>query len=223
MTWVATAVAAGTAIVGTGTEMYANNQKLKKQDNIAAAGIMRQRELQSQANSSVQQSIQKNATDNQQNINKNTANEQAQYAAALQRATPTSNAALSDAPGGSAKYASAVAKARSGVADYGSNLAATTAATDAPLLTQEQTQLGLGDTATKLGLVNDTSNRQATLTGDAVNAVQANPWLIGAGNVIAGAGQGYASAYGYKKGAGTLDAYGRNASDPNYLTVPNAG
>jgi hypothetical protein len=147
MTGEAVAVGAGVSALGAGVGAYANNQALKKQDAAAAAGLMRQRALQGQANADVQQGVIKTATNNNANLAKNREAEQEQYAAALQRAQPVQSGSISGAPGGSKRYAADVMAARSGVADYGAKLGASTAAIDAPSLTNMQTQEALGDTA----------------------------------------------------------------------------
>jgi len=200
MTGEAVAVGAGVSALGAGVGAYANNQALKKQDAAAAAGLMRQRALQGQANADVQQGVIKTATNNNANLAKNREAEQEQYAAALQRAQPVQSGSISGAPGGSKRYAADVMAARSGVADYGAKLGASTAAIDAPSLTNMQTQEALGDTATKLGLLGDTSNSVNNLTKMNVNSIQANPWVLAAGQALMGAGQGYtARNYGVKK------------------------
>lgn len=191
-------ISAGLSTLGAAATSYAGNQQMRKQDSITAAGLMKQRANQAAANADVSQSIDKNATQNHANINKNQVAEQAQYAAALARAAPARDSALSSQPGGSSRYAASVNAARSGVADYGNTLATNTAAVDAPQLTQEQTALGLGDTATKLGLIRDTSANEAALTAQQVKGVGENPWLLAGGAALQGAAAGYGSYAGSK-------------------------
>jgi hypothetical protein len=193
------AVGAGTAAVGAGLSAYANNQALKRQDAIAAQGIIRQGALRAQAQQDVSKTITDTATNNQANIDRNRMTQQQEYAAALQRAAPVQSGSIVAQPGASKRYAADVMSARGDVAKFGSDLGASTAAIDAPQITALQTQEKLGDTATKLGLLNDTSNSQNKLTELQVNAVKANPWITAAGQALEGAGSGYIAGYYGKK------------------------
>lgn len=204
-----TALAAGAAsALGAGVSAYANNQAMRKQDRIAAEGIRKQGQLQDQANQITQQTIQKNATQEQQNLQTNKQKQEAAYLDALRRAAPTQNASNPATPGASKAYAKAVTDATASNAAFGRQQAGLMATTDAPTLTNNQTQLSLGDAATQLGQLSDTSSRQNNLTELQARAVQANPWLLAAGQFISGAGAGAAGsykkkpAYSYGSGAG---------------------
>lgn len=203
----------GTALasaLGAGVSAYANNQAMRKQDRIAAAGISRQGQLQDQANQVVQQSIQKNATSEQQNLQANQQKQQAAYLDALRRAAPVQDNSNAAIPGASKAYAKAATDATASNAAFGRERAASMAATDAPQLTQLQTSLGLGDAATQLGLIQDTSGREANLSRLREQSVQANPWLTAAGQFISGAGAGAAGAAGARKKPAGFD-YGSGA------------
>lgn len=193
MSGTALAIGAGVSALGAGVSAYAQNQQLRKQDNIAAQGIINQGALRQQANSDVQKLIKNTGENNAANIARNQTTQEQEYAAALQRAAPTQGGALTTQPGASKAYAAAVNSARGNVAQFGSDLGKSTAATDAPQLTQIQTQEALGDTATKLGLLNDTSANQNRLMQIQASAVQANPWLQAGGGILQGAGTGYAA------------------------------
>jgi len=224
MTGEAVAIGAGVSALGAGVSAYANNQALKKQDSAAAAGIMAQNRLRAQAQQDVSTTIQKVAQDNSANISRNQTTQQQEYAAALQRAAPTQSGAITAQPGASKRYAADVATAQAGVAKYGSDLSASTAAIDAPQLTQMQTQQTLGDTATKLGLLSDTSANQNALTQMQVRAIQANPWMLAAGSAIQGAGQGYiAGNAGAPKKAPAGWSVGGQTGDLNYAQQVAAG
>jgi hypothetical protein len=205
--------------LGTGTEMYANNQALKNKDAEAAAGIRRQMSLEDQAQTNVKQAIQKVGSNNTQNIQANQNAQQAAYLDALRRAVPSQSGALESTPGASARYASDVVNAQISNKAYGANRAAAMAATDAPQLTQQQDQLALGDTATKLGLLGDTSNNEGKLTQMRVNAIAPNPWLEATGQLLKGAGGGLASYSGYNSGKKKQAApSGGNPYDSNDMT-----
>lgn len=194
------ALAAGAAsAVGAGVNAYAQNQALRKQDRIAANSIRQQAQIQSQSNDVVRSTVQKNATDQQQNLQANQQKQQAAYLDALRRAAPVQASSTPAVAGASKAYADAAASATKDNTAFGRTLATQTAKTDAPQLTALQTQQSLGDAATQLGMLNDTSSHEANLAKLQENAVTANPWLTAAGNFISGAGQGAASAYGAKK------------------------
>jgi hypothetical protein len=193
MTWVTVAVGVGTSVAGAGVGMYAQHQQASRQDEAAAAGINRQNLLRSQANADVNKNIVQ-AKSNSANIAKNQTAEQQQYTAALARAAGVQGGAITDQPGASKRYATDVAASRANVGQFGQDLAARTAAVDAPQITNLQTQLGLGDTATKLGMLSDTSSNQQNLTNMQVKGIIANPWLLAAGDTLKGAGAAYAGS-----------------------------
>jgi hypothetical protein len=194
------ASAAGAAVNG-----YAQNQALKRQDNVAAAGIRQQGMLRDQANQVVQKTVQNTATDEQANLQANKQKQQTAYLAALQRAAPTQNASTPAVAGASKAYADAAASATKDNAQFGRTLADQMSTTDAPLLTQNQTNLQLGDASTQLGLINDTSNRQANLARLQEQAITANPWLEAAGGVLSGAGSGLMTKGSGKKAPPVVD------------------
>lgn len=167
---------------------------------------MKQGELQRQANNNVQKGVIDTAKSNTANIAKNQQAEQAQYAAALARAKPTQDAAFNAQPGASSRYAADVSKAIGGNTAFGNDLAKTTSITDAPALTQQQTEQQLGDTAGKLGILSDTSANQNTLTQNKIKGEQANPWLQALGATLNGAAAGYGSYAGGKKNLPTGSA-----------------
>jgi hypothetical protein len=205
----AVALGAGAAsAVGAGVSAYANNQALRKQDRIAADSIRQQGQIQNQANDVVRQTIQKNATEQQANLKTNQQKQAAQYLDALRRAAPVQNGSTPAVAGASKAYADAAASAQKDNVQFGRTLAGQTAATDAPQLTQLQTQEGLGDAATQLGMLNDTSNRQANVARLREQSITANPWLTAAGQFISGAGAGLASSAGGKKKALTNSGTG---------------
>lgn len=202
MTW----VAVGVAVVGTGTQLYAKNQAVRSQDREAANNIYQQGELRRQANQDVQKNIVQ-AKDNTANLARAQQGENAQYAAALQRAKPTGQDAAFTAPAGaSSRYAADVGAALKGNADFGATQAKNMSITDAPGITNMNTQLGLGDTATKIGLIGDQSQQANALSQMKVNSTTANPWLSTLGALMSAGGSAYAgSEFG---GSGTVKKKG---------------
>lgn len=200
------ATAAALTIAGSAAEAYGNNQTLRKQDSIAAQGIRNQTALQTQAQQGVQKTIQKVGVDNAANDAQNQKIQQAQYMAALARAAPVQGSSLTTTPGASSRYAQQVVDAQAANKSFGAGQASLMARTTAPQLTQMQDQQNLGNEATQLGLLNDTSNSQANLTKLQAGSVQVNPWLLAASAALKGAGAGMSTYGGAKKvpGNGTL-------------------
>jgi len=219
------ALAAGAAsAVGAGVSAYSQNQALRRQDRIAADSINQQGQIRDQANQVVQKTIKDTAAQQTANLASNKQKQQAQYLDALRRAAPTQNAAQPNVAGASKAYADAAASAQRDDAQFGRTLADQTSTTDAPQLTQLQNSLELGGASTELGLLNDTSNRQANLAKLREQAVQANPWLNAAGQFISGAGQGAASAYGSGNSKyGKIPKGGAGIYADNGLTTSLAG
>lgn len=218
-------VGGAASAVGAGVSAYANNQALRKQDRIASDSIKAQAAQQSQADQVVKKTVQDTATNEQANLQANQQKQQNAYLEALQRAAPTQNASSPAVAGASKAYADATTKATADNATFGRTLASQMATTDAPQLTQLGTNLKLGDASTQLGLINDTSNRQANLAKLQEQAVTANPWLSAAGQFISGAGNGYASSAGgsnYSK-YGKIPKGGVGVSADNGLATSLSG
>lgn len=214
MSWIAT----GVAVVGSGIKMYASNQQLRKQDDLAAAGIRRQGMLRDQANADVSKTITDRAVNNDANLAANRTAEQQAYGAALQRALPVQGGAVNPVPGSSKRYAADVLASRADVGKFGQDLAGRTAAIDAPQLTNLQTQLAMGDTATKLGLLHDTSSNEENVNNMQVKAIQANPWLMTAGELMQAGGT---AAAGNRFGAKKPPVAGANAGIENAAANPS--
>lgn len=186
------------AIAGSATSAYANNQALNRQDRVAADSIRQQAANRDQADQVVQKTVKNTATDEKQNLQANKQKQQTAYLDALRRAAPTQDTSTPAVAGASRAYADAAASATKDNAQFGRTLADQTSTVDAPQLTQMGTSLQLGDAATQLGLVNDTSNRQANIAKLKAQAITANPWLLGASGLLSGA----STAVGSRAGAG---------------------
>ena len=204
MTW----VGVGISVVGTGVGLYSQNQAVRKQDKEAASNLIQQGQLRDKANADVQKNITQ-AKDNPANLARAQEDENAQYAAALQRAKPTGQDAAFTAPAGaSSRYASDVNSAIKGNEAFGANQARSMSITDAPGITNLNTQLGLGDTATKIGLIGDQSNQLNALSQQRVASTTANPWLSTLGALMQGGGAAYAGGSLAKKKTSLSDVPG---------------
>lgn len=217
MTW----VGVGIAVVGTGTQLYSQNQAVRQQDKIAANNIIKQGQERQLANADVQKNIDM-AKQNPANLARAQQNENAQYAEALQRAKPTGQDAAFTAPAGaSARYAADVGTALKSNAAFGANQARNMSITDAPGITNLNTQLGLGDTATKIGLIGDRAAQENALATSQINSTRANPWLSTLGALMQGGGAAYAGGELAKKGAGATSLAPSGQSwDDVYSSIP---
>lgn len=213
-------VAGGATAAGAGINAYSQNQTLRRQDDIAAQGIRQQGLLQSQANAGVQKTIQKVGAGDAATEAANKSAQTAQYLDALRRAAPVQDSSLSTTPGSSSRYAKDVVDARASNSAFGANQADLMARTDAPQLTQLQNQQTIGDEATKLGLLADTSSNQNNLTKLKVGAVQTNPWLTATSALLGGVGSGLSTyAGGMKPKPNTTSITPKIYSDTGLGTV----
>ncbi len=209
------AISAGLAVAGAGTEAYANNQQLRSQDQAAAEGILKQGALKQRADADVAKNI-TTASKNQANVDTNQSALQEQYDAALNRGAPVQST-QGAMPGASKRFAADTTAALANNQTYGRGLASTAAAVGAPQLTNMETQLGLGDTATKLSGLQDESARQNALTNLQVQSISANPWLLAAGAALQGASKGYGSYAGAKGAAGAAGGVSGTGSVTGYI------
>lgn len=180
-------IGAAMAAAGAATTSYANSQQLKKQDQIAAAGIIKQGEFQRKGEADVSSTIGQVAKSNA--LTQSKANDQlAQYRAALQQGSGTSNSASPNVPGAGKAYKSAQATAGASANDYVGKLATSAATTQGTQLERVNEGEQMGDTATKLGLLNNQAQNQNYLTKLQIQQTQANPWLKGLGTLLSVAG-----------------------------------
>jgi hypothetical protein len=189
--------AAVASLVGTGASAYANNQNLRKQDNQAAASIIKEGALNSQAGADVAKTNAAIAKSNPDNTQKQ---QNAAYLAALQQAQPTQAGVNPGVKGASKRYNQATANSQQDVNDYARSTASNLASTAAPQLQRINEGNVIANTASKLGLLNDTANAQGGLLKTQLAGDQADPWLSSIGTLLQGAGQGASSYAGYKSG-----------------------
>lgn len=214
--WISAALAAA----GAATTSYANNQKLKAQDQIAAEGIIKQGQLQKQGENAASTQIGQLAKSNAA-TQKTSADQLAAYKAALQQGSAVSSSASPNVPGSSKSYKAATSAAGAGASDYVNKIANSAATTEGTQLERVGEGNQMGATATKLGLLNGQANEQNYLTKLKVQSTQANPWLSGLGTLLSvggaayGVGAGFAGAGGAATiGADELEAGAAAASAP---------
>lgn len=196
------------AAAGTATEGYAQNQTLKKQDQIAAQGIVQQGATNKQAESDVAANVNKVAQSNASTAAAQ-AKQLAAYRSALQQGQGISQSSNPNLPGGSKAYKDATATAGSSAQDYVQNIAKSAATTQGTQLERVQEGQDMGDTASKLGVLSGQSQEQNYLTKLQIASQHNNPWLMGLGEGLQGLGAGMGAAAGVAGGA--ADA-GANAS-----------
>lgn len=188
-------IGAALAAAGAATTSYANNQQLKKQDQIAAQGIIKQGALQKQGEADVASTIGQVAKSGAKT--QASANDQlAQYRAALQQGSGISASASPNVPGASKAYKGAQTVAGTSAKNYTDAIANSAATTQGTQLERVDENQGMADTAGKLGILSGESANQNYLTKLQVQSTKANPWLTGLGSLLSAAGgaSGWAGA-----------------------------
>lgn len=211
--YIAMAVAAGAE--------YKNTQNTaNRQDQAAAAAIQNQAGLQKQADSQVNQAVQKIAGSSAQPaIDQRTAD----YMDVLRRNKATVTQGLTPSIGGSAFKADAANAAEAAQA-YGNQNAGLMAQIDAPQMQRQGESFDYGKLATDLGLIGRQSQGQSFLDQVRMNGIRRNPKIdLGAGLLSAyagsaagaagkGASAGAGGAFNGATGAGTYTGAGSTAT-----------
>lgn len=198
------ALALGAA--GTGVGLVEQQRALRRQDREAAAGILRQAEINRQASSRVRDAIQQVQ---QSGPEQATAQRRAAYLDALRRARPASSQSLPAVGGASQRFAEDVDAARDASAAEAANTAALAARIDAPAVQRLQEGQIAANTASQLSLLGDESNRQDFLTRLRVSMQRPNPWMLAAGDAL----KGFGSALAVNSGTDAED-FGLPDTDP---------
>jgi len=206
--------------VGTGLSSYAQAAALKQQDNIAAQGIIKQGQIENQANSVVK-STTNSLADSNAATQAASAKQLAAYQAALQQGSGIAASASPDVPGASKAYKAEQTQASGSAKNYVDAIANAAATTEGTQLERVGEGEQMGQAATTLGTLQNQSNEQNYLTKLQVQSTQANPWLEGLGTLLqaggtaatAGAGLGGSTAgsvtaadVGGTAGGGTIAA-----------------
>lgn len=186
-------IGAALAAAGAATSSYANSQQLKKQDQIAAQGIIKQGQFQKQGEADVGQTIGKVAQSNAKT--QASANDQlAQYRAALQQGSGINQSASPGVPGASKAYKGEQGVAGASAKNYTDAIAGSAATTQGTQLERVGENEDMADTAGKLGQLQGQAQNANYLTKLQVQSTKANPWLSGLGSLMSAAGTGWAGA-----------------------------
>jgi hypothetical protein len=180
-------IGAALAAAGAATSSYANSQQLKKQDQIAAQGIVQQGALKKQGQQDVGQNIQSVAQSNQASQAKS-AQQLSSFRSALQEDAPQNASADPSVPGASKAFAQEQAKSGASASNYVDAIAKSAATTQGTQLERVDEGNAMGATAGKLGVLSGESSEQSYLTKLQIQSTQANPWISGLGKVLSGAG-----------------------------------
>ncbi len=201
-------IAAAATAAGTATDAYAQNQQLSKQNDIAAAGIIKQGELQKQGESDVS-SLTNSVANSNAATQAKTAQQLKSYTTALGQSNLISNSAEPNVPGASKAYADEQKVAGGDAKNYVNAIAQSAATTQGTQLERVDEGQQEAATAGKLGVLSGTSNEQNYLTKLQIQATQQNPWLTSLGTLLKGVGAGlsiYSGAAGLAGGAADLGA-----------------
>lgn len=195
------------AVAGTAAQGYAQSDALKKQNDVAAAGIIKQGALQKQGEADVGTTVNKVAQSTAA-TQAATAKQLSAYRAALQAGSATSGSASPNIATASKAYKDTQAKDSGNANDYVQGLAQSAATTEGTQLERVQEGQQLGDTAGKLGILSNQSAQQNYLTKLQIQGTKANPWIMGLGSLLQGAGAGMGGAAGMAAGAAGQAANG---------------
>lgn len=188
------AIPAIISALGAGTSAVAADQAAKKQDKDAAAGIMRQAELQKEASGEVNKRIQTIAQSNP-DAERDTA--QAGFMDAIKKAR-ANGAPFSTVPGAaSSRFSEESAAASDAQGAENTQLASNSARLLAPSLQRLHEGEGIADTTAQLGLLGSRSAGENFLTRLRIAGRRTNPWISALGTGL--------SAYG-SASAGQLPA-----------------
>jgi hypothetical protein len=203
MAWVGALI----AIAAAAASEYNSEQTAKRQDNQAAAGLIEQGRKQKQADSKVNDEVQKlagsNATDERAAALQN-------YMTTLQRGKQTAQAGLNTPNIGGSAFQASSAQAANDVQFNAANTAGLMSRIDAPGMQRQGEGFDYGNLATDLSLISREAQGDDYLNQLRIKAIRRNPWI----DVAAAGASGYAGAYSGK---------GSSASLPSSSSAASAG
>lgn len=216
----ATAVALISAGAGAGLTTYSNADAQRRQDREAAAGIMRNSEIQQRAGARVNEQIQ-NTTAANPEAERQAANDD--FVAALQKAKLSDGGpALAPVGGASERFAEDVGTARKTTGVENRTLASNLARVDAPQYQRLREGQGVAATASDLDLLRSEASGNDFLTQLRVANQRANPWVTGLGQGLSTFGTAYAGRMRPLPvgGTGTGAVAGANGQLGQFVRVP---
>jgi hypothetical protein len=194
--WVPLALAA----VGAGTSYYNTQQTAKRQDNSLADQIRQQSARQREADTQVNDLVQKRA-------GSDAAGERAQtlggYLDQVRAATGASTSGLGQVGRTSDAYQQSANDAALGVADYGQKTAQLMSRIDAPAQQRQREALENAQFQTDLGLIKRNASGDDYLARLRLQNIRANPWLTATSQLAGGA----ASAAATRQSSSNNDWY----------------
>lgn len=208
MAWVAGLL----LVAAAAAQEYNSEQVAKHQDQQAAIGIMEQGRKQKQADSKVNDEVQKLASSN---ADDERATRLQDYMTTLARGKQTAQAGLNTPQIGGSAFQADASKAAGQVQDNAATTAGLMARIDAPGMQRQGEAFDYGNLATDLDLIKRQAAGEDFLNQLRIRAIRRNPWI----DLAAAGASGYANAYASKGGSGD-SAYGPYSSGYKY---PNAG
>jgi len=166
--------------------MYNQQRALREQDRAAAAGILRQQELQRQANARLQQQL---ADLEQSSPQDERAVSQAQFLEQLRRTRAAREATLMPLAGASERFAQDLTAGMAENEARAQRIAELMASVDAPVMQRRAESEQFGRLATDIGQIGRASRGEDFLTRLRMSAIRPNPWI----QMGAQMGQSYAN------------------------------
>lgn len=172
-----------------GGQAFVQDRNLKKQDKIAAQGILKQGESQAEANQRVLQQI--------NDIGANTgeeerANSLADFQAALRAGRGGTQGSLQTVAGANPRFAESVESGRAQLQNRGDEMAERLSTIEGILRQRMNEQLDVGQTQADLRGIEANSAADDFLTRLRIQGQQVNPWVSAALDFVKGAGTGAA-------------------------------
>lgn len=217
-------IAAATSAAAGGVSVYNTKKTAHRQDQQMAEGVRQQSKRQQEANAKVNELIQKTKGSNAEG-DKTAALQQ--YMQQLGVSRGGAEAGLGDVSGASGAFANATNDARSGVADYGSQVAGLMSRIDAPMRQRDRENDWRNNFGSELDRIKRFSAGDDFLNNLKLNNIKRNPWLDVASSVIGAAGSAAAGGYGggtsADVGNGFTNAAGYGVQLPNYTAPIGTG
>jgi hypothetical protein len=203
------------AAVAGGTS-YVNTQRTaKKQDQTAAEGIRQQGVRQREADAKVRELIEKTRTSGPEGERKSALEK---YMQALGVQAPNAQASFTDVAGASDAYGADVNAARSGVTDYGAQIADLMARIDAPADQRRREGNTMNRFDTDINQIKRFSSGDDFLNQLKLQSIRRNPFLDAVSTAAQAFGSSYTGGYG---GAGATTGGSAGLTGPmgfNYAT-----
>ena len=188
-----------------GGATYVNTQNTaRRQDQTAAEGIRQQGVRQREADTKVREMIDKTRTSGPEGERKSALDK---YMQALAIQAPNAQSSLTDVGGASGAYTADVNNARSGITDYGSQVAGLMSRIQAPADQRRRESNMMGRFGTDISQIERFSKGDDYLNQLRLNSIRRNPFLDALSSAAQAYGSSYAGGYGSGSAGGSVGSF----------------